>query len=155
MKIKKTERILLSPGYRQAYSPSEKESPVSKSASRLRQLKRGQRIQPRQVQIRSRAPGLSEAELLRALEEKGIGRPSTYASITAELLRRKYVRKEGGLLVLSSRGDAVQSYLRTAHPQLFDLAFSARLEKRLDMLSAGGLTYQAVVSEIWRLVENV
>ena len=154
MKIKKTERILLDPGYRQAYTPSEKEPPVSKTASRLRQLKRGQRIQPQQVQIHSRAPGLSEAELLRALEEKGIGRPSTYASITAELLRRKYVWKEGGLLVLSPRGDAVQSYLSTAHPQLFDLAFSARLEKRLDMLSAGGLAYQTVVSEIWHLVEN-
>ncbi len=154
MKIKKTERILLAPGYRQVYTPPEEKPPISKAASRLRQLRRGQRIRPRQVRIYSRVPGLAEAELLRALKEKGIGRPSTYASITTELLRRKYVRKEGGLLVLSPRGDAVQSYLSSAYPRLFDLAFSARLENRLNMLAAGKLGYQAVVSEVWKLVEK-
>jgi DNA topoisomerase IA len=154
MKIKKSERILLDPGYRQAYTPPEKEKPISKTSSHLSNLRRGQRIQPRRVQVRPRAPGLSEAQLLRILQEQGIGRPSTYAGITAELLRRKYVRKDGGRLVLTPRGDAVQSYLSSAHPHLFDLAFSARLEKRLDRLAAGKLGYKALISEVWELVEK-
>ena len=153
MKITKTERILLDPGYRRAYQPAETDPPTTKEKSRLRKLKRGQSVLPRQVRVRSKAPGLSEAQLLRALAAEGVGRPSTYAEIVGELLKRRYVRREGERLTLTPRGVAVQGYLSRAFPTLFDLKFSAHLERKLDALARGELGYQEVVREVWQLVE--
>jgi len=154
MRIKKRERILLLPGYRLAYTPVEDETPIDKRDSRLRALKVGQKIRPERIEVRPRNPGMSEAALLKALHERGIGRPSTYSEIISEILRRKYVRKEGDVFVLTSRGEKVQSYLSSAYPRLFDLEFSAYLEKRLDALAAGKTSYRAVLSEVWRLIEG-
>ena len=154
MKITKTERILLDPGYRKAYQPVEKEPPTTRKDSKLRRLKRGQTVLARQVRVRSQAPGLSEAQLLRALAEQGIGRPSTYAEIVNDLLKRKYVRQDGKQLVLTPRGVAVQGYLSRAFPELFDLQFSGDLERKLDALAEGKIGYQAVVKKVWNLVEK-
>ena len=155
MKITKTERILLDPGYRKAYQPVEKEPPTTKKDSKLRKLKRGQTVQARQVRVRSQAPGLSEAQLLRALATQGIGRPSTYAEIVGDLLKRKYVSQDRKQLTLTPRGVAVQGYLSRAFPKLFDLQFSGDLEHKLDALAAGKTSYQAVVRRVWNLVEKV
>ena len=154
MKIKKTERILLDPGYRQAYQPMETVPPVSKADSKLGKLKRGQTVQARQVRIRQRPTGLSEVQLLRALAVQGIGRPSTYAEIVGDLLKRKYIRQEGKQLVLTPRGLAVQDYLSQAFPQLFDLRFSGDLERDLDALAQGKASYRQVVGKVWDLVEK-
>jgi DNA topoisomerase I len=154
MKIKKTERILLDPGYRQAYQPMETVPPVSKADSKLGKLKRGQTVRARQVRIRQRPTGLSEVKLLRALAEQGIGRPSTYAEIVGDLLRRKYVRQAGKQLVLTPRGRAVQDYLSQDFPQLFDLRFSGDLERDLDALAQGKASYRQVVGKVWDLVEK-
>ena len=154
MKITKTERILLDPGYRKAYQPVEQEAPTTKKDSKLRKLKRGQTVQARQVRVRSKAPGLSEAQLLRALAAQGIGRPSTYAEIVGELLKRKYVSQEGKQLMLTPRGVAVQGFLSRAFPVLFDLKFSGDLERKLDALGAGKIGYQTVVRQVWDLVEK-
>ena len=154
MKFKKSERILLDPGYRLAYQPPEAEAPVSKSVSRLRTLKSGEIVQTRQVRVRQRPTGLSEAQLLRALENAGIGRPSTYADIAADLVRRGYLRQDGQQLVITPLGREVQAYLSETFPQLFDLGFSADLEARLDALAQGKDSYQSLLSEVWQLVEN-
>jgi|APSaa5957512622_1039677.scaffolds.fasta_scaffold233040_2 DNA topoisomerase I len=154
MKIKKTERILLDPGYRQAYQPMETVPPVSKADSKLGKLKRGQTVQARQVRIRQRPTGLSEVQLLRALAVQGIGRPSTYAEIVGDLLKRKYIRQEGKQLVLTPRGLAVQDYLSQAFPQLFDLRFSGDLERDLDALAQGKASYRQIVGKVWHLVEK-
>jgi DNA topoisomerase I len=153
MKIIKRERILLDAGYRKAYQPVEKEPLTTKANSKLRKLKRGQRVQARQVRVRSKAPGLSEAQLLRALATQGIGRPSTYAEIVSELLKRKYVRQNGKQLVLTPRGVAIQGYLSRAFPALFALKFSGDLERKLDALAEGKVSYQSVVQQVWDLVE--
>ena len=154
MKIKKTERILLSPGYRTVYQPVEKEPPTTRKESRLRKLRRGQTVQARQVRVRQRPNGMSEAQLLRALDTAGIGRPSTYAEIVSDLLRRGYVRQEGQQLLITPRGQEVQAYLRQAFPRLFDLSFSADLEAKLNAIANGRHSYEALVSEVWNLVEK-
>ena len=154
MRIKKRERILIDPGYRRAYKPVEKETLVSKTNSKLRHLKRGQTIQARQVRVKERASGLSEIQLLRALDKEGIGRPSTYAEIVSDLLKRKYIRQERRQLSITPRGLAVQSYLVSAFPELFALKFSGDLERRLDALAQGKASYQAVVKRVWNLVEK-
>lgn len=154
MKIKKTERILLSPGYRAAYQPVDQQPLTTKKESRLRKLRRGKTVQARQVRVRQQPSGLSEAQLLRALDTAGIGRPSTYAEIVADLLRRGYVRKAGQQLVITPRGREVQTYLSEAFPRLFALSFSANLEDQLDGLAHGRGAYKTLVSEIWHLVEK-
>jgi DNA topoisomerase-1 len=154
MKIKKSERILISPGYRMAYQPLDSQPVMSKNESRLRKLRRGKTIQARQVRVRQQPKGLTEAQLLRALEGAGVGRPSTYAEIVADLLRRSYVRKAEQQIIITPRGRAVQVYLSRAFPRLFDLSFSADLEAQLDGLAKGRGTYEALVSEIWHLVER-
>lgn len=154
MKLKKSERILLDPGYRQAYQPVDTESPISKSVSKLSKLKRGQIIQAHQVHVRKHPSGLSEAQLLHTLTESGIGRPSTYAEISGDLLRRGYVRQDGKQLIITVRGQAVQAYLSEAFPQIFALDFSADLERKLHALAQGKASYRAVVGSVWVLVEN-
>lgn len=154
MRIKKTERILISPGYRQAFQPVEPDPPRTKENSRLRNLKRGQMVKARQVRVRQRPTGMTEVQLLRELSFAGVGRPSTYAEIVSDLLRRNYVRKDGRQLVITPRGREVQAYLSQAFPHLFDLGFSAEMEARLDAIAQGKDAYESLISEIWRLVEK-
>lgn len=154
MKITKTERILISPGYRQAYQPVEADPPRTKENARLRNLKRGQTVKARQVRVRQRPTGMTEAQLLRELEFAGIGRPSTYAGIVRDLLQHSYVRQDGQQIIITPRGLEVQAYLSQAFPRLFDLGFSARMETWLDAIAQGKSTYKRLISEVWHLVEK-
>ena len=79
----------------------------------------------------------TEATLVRALEERGIGRPSTYAAIMGTILDRGYVRKEGQALVPSFLAFAVTNLLEQHFGQLVDYEFTARLEDDLDLIASG------------------
>jgi DNA topoisomerase-1 len=79
----------------------------------------------------------TEATLVRALEERGIGRPSTYASIIGTILDRGYVRKDGQALVPSFLAFAVTNLLERHFGRLVDYEFTARLEDDLDRIAAG------------------
>ena len=80
----------------------------------------------------------SEASLVQALEERGIGRPSTYASIMGTILERGYVFKRGTALVPAFLAFAVTSLLEQHFAQLVDYDFTARMEDDLDRIAAGG-----------------
>ena len=79
----------------------------------------------------------TEATLVRALEERGIGRPSTYAAIMGTILDRGYVRKEGQALVPSFLAFAVTNLLEQHFEQLVDYEFTAHLEDDLDRIASG------------------
>src|SRR3954451_10779520 len=79
----------------------------------------------------------TEASLVRALEERGIGRPSTYATIMGTILDRGYVRKEGQALVPSFLAFAVTNLLEQHFQQLVDYEFTAHLEDDLDRIASG------------------
>ncbi len=79
----------------------------------------------------------TEASLVRALEELGVGRPSTYASIMGTIVDRGYVWKKGSALVPSFKAFAVVTLLEKHFPQLVDYAFTARMENELDAIAAG------------------
>lgn len=79
----------------------------------------------------------SEASLTRALEEAGIGRPSTYASIIETILNRRYVFKRGNALVPTWTAFAVTQLLESHLPGLVDYAFTAQMEDELDAISRG------------------
>jgi DNA topoisomerase I len=82
-------------------------------------------------------PRYTEATLVRALEERGIGRPSTYAAILGTILDRGYVRKEGQALVPSFLAFAVTNLLEQHFERLVDYEFTARMEDDLDRIAAG------------------
>jgi DNA topoisomerase-1 len=79
----------------------------------------------------------TEASLVKALEERGIGRPSTYAAIMGTILDRGYVRKQGQALVPEFLAFAVVRLLESHFPQLVDYEFTARMEDDLDEIASG------------------
>src|SRR5205807_3402574 len=82
-------------------------------------------------------PRYTEASLVRALEERGIGRPSTYAAILSTILDRGYVFKRGAALVPTFLAFAVVNLLERHFQQLVDFDFTARMEDDLDRIASG------------------
>ncbi len=91
----------------------------------------------------------SEASLVRELESRGIGRPSTYAQIINTILTRKYVRREKGRLHSTELGRNVSGILTEHFPNLFNVAFTADMEEELDKVEAGDHDWLTVVSEFY------
>jgi DNA topoisomerase-1 len=107
----------------------------------LPDLKPGDRVEARELEPQghetSPPPRYTEATLVKALEERGIGRPSTYASILATILDRGYVVKRGTALVPTFLAFAVTRLLEQHYGRLVDYDFTARMEDDLDRIAAG------------------
>ena len=95
-------------------------------------------------------PRYSEASLVRRLEELGIGRPSTYASIISVLQDRNYVRLEKRRFVPEDRGRIVTVFLESFFSRYVEYNFTASLEGQLDTISAGEIDWRQVLSDFWR-----
>jgi len=94
-------------------------------------------------------PRYSEASLVRELEDKGIGRPSTYAQIIDTLKRRKYVMIEQRRFVPSEVGFMVKNILVKQFPDVFDVGFTADMELRLDSVETGTADWVAVLRDFY------
>ncbi len=91
----------------------------------------------------------SEAALVKALEERGIGRPSTYASIMSTLEERGYVTKQGRTLYPTDTGDVVSSFLETNFGEYISDTFTADMEDKLDDMANGDREYVKVLKEFY------
>jgi DNA topoisomerase-1 len=91
----------------------------------------------------------SEATLIKALESKGIGRPSTYATIVDTLKKRKYVRLEKRLFEPTDLGHTVWSLLKQGFEDIFNVEFTAEMEAELDRVEAGTDEWTSVVGEFY------
>ncbi len=94
-------------------------------------------------------PRYSEASLVKKLEELGIGRPSTYASIMQVLQDRDYVRLEKKRFVPEDRGRIVTAFLEKFFPRYVEYDFTADLEEKLDEISTGSLPWKKVMKAFW------
>jgi len=94
-------------------------------------------------------PRYSEASLVKTLEEYGIGRPSTYASILSVLQDRNYVRLEKRQFIPENRGRVVTAFLSRFFPRYVEYDFTAGLENELDEISAGKIDWKTVLREFW------
>jgi DNA topoisomerase-1 len=94
-------------------------------------------------------PRYTEASLVKALEEKGIGRPSTYAPIISTILDRQYVVKEEKKLVPTDLGNSVTDFLVQYFANIMDLPFTAHLEDDLDAIANGEKTWEPVIAEFY------
>jgi DNA topoisomerase I len=95
-------------------------------------------------------PRFNEATLVKALEEKGIGRPSTYASILSVIQNREYVEKQQGRFYPSELGMVVSDMLVKHFSDIFDVAYTARMEEELDEVEEGKLTWTDVLGEFYQ-----
>jgi DNA topoisomerase-1 len=94
-------------------------------------------------------PRYNDATLVKELEEKGIGRPSTYASIISTIIEREYVTKEQGRISPTMLGERVSTLLVKSFEDIFDVSFTARLEEELDEIEEGKLPWREAVKEFW------
>ena len=92
-------------------------------------------------------PRYTEASLIKELEERGIGRPSTYAPTIEVIEERNYVRQEERRLHPTELGKTVDGVLREHFPEIVDIDFTAEMEKRLDGIEAGTREYEPTVRE--------
>jgi DNA topoisomerase-1 len=129
-------------GFLAAYEEGRDEAPSDEEADRrLPPLQAGQEVESRALEpvghVTTPPPRYTEATLVRALEERGIGRPSTYASIMGTILDRGYVFKKGTALVPSYVAFAVVKLLESHFDRLVDYEFTARMEDVLDRIATG------------------
>jgi DNA topoisomerase-1 len=104
-------------------------------------------------------PHYTEASLIKALEERGIGRPSTYAPIISTIMERRYVEKDGKKLIATSVGMAVTDFLVENFKEVTDYDFTAKMEDDLDEIAHGKIEWVPMIKEFYtpfeKLVESV
>ncbi len=94
-------------------------------------------------------PRYSEASLVKELEQLGIGRPSTYASIISTLVDRRYVQLEQRRFTPTSLGDSVEKVMVRQFPDIFNVDFTSEMEGELDKVEDGELTWQRVLKDFY------
>ena len=92
----------------------------------------------------------NEADLVRELEKRGIGRPSTYADIVSTLQKRGYARLEKKRFVIERLGEVVCMRLEDSFPELMNYGFTADMEKRLDGVASGKIHWRALLDEFYK-----
>ncbi len=117
-------------------------------------LSEGEEVTRRRVEAKRHVteppPRYTEASLVKTLEELGIGRPSTYASIISVLQQRNYVRLENRRFVPEDRGRLVNAFLVHFFDDYIQPEFTARLEEQLDRIAAGEVDWRAVLRRFWQ-----
>jgi DNA topoisomerase-1 len=150
--------VITFPGFLLAYESGRDEPSDEEERRRLPQLEVGDRLTASALQAQghetSPPPRYTEASLIRALEERGIGRPSTYASIIGTILDRGYVFKRGTALVPSFLAFSVTGLLEQHFERLVDYDFTARMEDDLDRIAAGDEERVAWLTRFYRGAED-
>jgi DNA topoisomerase-1 len=149
---------LREPGFMAVYieAPDESQAPAEEAegeVSGLPPLEAGQRLglvrlEPKQ-HFTQPPPRYTEASLVKELEEKGIGRPSTYAQILETISKRGYVRRERGTLSPTDLGELVTDLLVEAFPDLLEVEFTAQMEQSLDEIEEGEQRWVETVREYY------
>ncbi len=91
----------------------------------------------------------TEASLIKALEENGIGRPSTYATIISTIVKREYIKRQQKQLTPTELGEAITSLLKDKFPKIVNTKFTAGMETNLDEVGEGNLDYIAMLHEFY------
>ena len=91
----------------------------------------------------------TEASLVKAMEEQGIGRPSTYAPTITTIIARRYVAKENKNLYVTELGEVVNSMMKQSFPSIVDITFTANLEYLLDKVGDGSVQWKTVVKNFY------
>lgn len=150
--LRATGQVILFDGYLKVYEEG-RDDPEDEEGGRLPVLNEGAVAQVRKAKADQHftepPPRYSEASLVRKMEELGIGRPSTYASILSVLRDRSYVRMDKNRFIPEDKGRLVTVFLESFFNRYVEYDFTAALEEKLDQVSAGDLDWKALLREFW------
>jgi DNA topoisomerase-1 len=154
LELRATGTVVKFDGFLALYQEGRDEDPEDEESRRLPQMSAGERLAKRAIAADQHSteppPRYSEASLVKRLEELGIGRPSTYASILQVLKDRKYVRLEKRRLYPEDRGRIVVSFLESFFAKYVEYDFTARLEEQLDLIADREIDWREVLRDFWR-----
>ena len=156
-KLRATGSIVAFDGFLKLYREATDDAPEGDSRDESRMLPPMQERDPlRRDKVAAEQhftqppPRFSEASLVKRMEELGIGRPSTYASILETLRNRNYVRMDSRRLFPEDRGRLVTAFLTSFFERYVDTGFTAGLEEQLDDVSDGRRDWRSVMEQFWR-----
>jgi DNA topoisomerase-1 len=152
--LRATGQVVLFPGFLALYEEGIDEKSDDEEGARMPLLRRGDAPAKTGVEATEHStqppPRYSEASLVKRLEELGIGRPSTYASILQTLKDREYVRVEKARFVPEESGRLVTAFLERFFEKYVNYDYTAELEEELDDVSGGRLEWHKLLEDFWR-----
>ena len=152
--LRATGQVMLFDGFLAVYEEGKDDAVLDDDDKRLPQMSEGEaakkgEITPEQ-HFTQPPPRYTEATLVKKMEELGIGRPSTYASIVTTIQDRGYVEKEKNRLIPQDKGRLVTVFLLNYFQRYIGYDFTADLEDQLDRVSAGDADYKDLLGRFWR-----
>ncbi len=127
--------------------------PIEIEEKLLPELESGERVELKEVKgvqhFTEPPPRYTEGTLVKALEEEGVGRPSTYATIISNIIQRGYVEKEKQKLKPTELGELINSILKKLFPKIVDIKFTASIEEELDKIEEGKKDWKELLSEFY------
>ena len=148
---------LVFPGFMSVYQSAEDKEEANSVLAKVKEDSKLKMQELKEEQHFTQPPAhYTEASLVKALEELGIGRPSTYAPTISTLISRRYVAKEQKNLYLSELGDIVNQIMVKAFPSIVDVNFTATMEALLDSVAEGTIEWKTVIRNFYPdLIESV
>ncbi|RYH01131.1 type I DNA topoisomerase [Salipiger sp. IMCC34102] len=151
--LRATGQVMLFDGFLRVYEEGRDDTP-DEDDKRLPQIEQGEKALKDSVDAEQHftqpPPRYTEATLVKRMEELGIGRPSTYASIVTTIQDRGYVEKDRNRLIPQDKGRLVTAFLSNYFHRYVEYDFTADLEDQLDSVSAGEADYKKVLERFWR-----
>ncbi len=151
--LRATGQVVQFDGFLRVYEEG-RDDVVDEDDKRLPQITQGDKMDKRAVtpeqHFTQPPPRYTEATLVKRMEELGIGRPSTYASVVTTIQDREYVRKEGNRLFPEDKGRLVTAFLENYFRKYVGYDFTADLEDQLDKVSAADADYKDVLGRFWK-----
>ncbi len=152
-KFKTTGKSLIFEGYTAVYNNQPVDSEENEAQSKLPNIEKGDKFVSRETkpeQKWTKPPArYTEASLVKAMEEKGIGRPSTYTQSVTTLFNRTYVEKDGKAIKPTELGNVVVDMLIKFFPDIMDIKFTAEMEDKLDDIEYESKDWKQVLSEFY------
>jgi DNA topoisomerase-1 len=151
--LRATGTVVKFDGFLTLYQEGEDDRTEDEESRRLPEVAAGEALQKRSIastqHFTEPPPRFSEASLVKRMEELGIGRPSTYASILQVLKDRNYVRLEKKRLIADDKGRVVVAFLESFFSRYVEYDFTANLEEQLDRISNSEIDWRAVLRDFW------
>ncbi|NRP12348.1 DNA topoisomerase 1 [Aliiroseovarius sp. xm-m-379] len=152
--LRATGQVVVFEGFLKVYEEGRDDAVVDEDDKRLPQIMQGEPADKRTItpeqHFTQPPPRYTEATLVKRMEELGIGRPSTYASVITTIQDREYVRKDKNRLFPEDKGRIVTIFLVNFFRKYVGYEFTANLEEELDEISAGEANYKDVLTRFWR-----
>jgi DNA topoisomerase I len=154
LELRASGQVIKFDGFLALYQEGRDDDPDDEESRRLPAMSEGENVKRRDLAVTQHftepPPRFSEASLVKRMEELGIGRPSTYASILQVLKDRGYVRLEKKRLHGEDKGRVVVAFLENFFARYVEYDFTAGLEEQLDRISNNEISWQEVLRDFWR-----